>query len=172
VRHHTELLAELLAAGRLSLTSPLSGAVATYHDPCYLGRYNGVYDPPRALIEATGARLAEMGRCRDNSFCCGAGGGRIWMDELGTGERPSDQRIREAMEIPGVTHFVVACPKDVNMYEAAVRATGFGDRLRVVEITELLAEAMDGGDQVLVGEAGPTRQQATTGGSDDHGERL
>jgi Fe-S oxidoreductase len=172
VRHHTELLAELLAAGRLSLTSPLSGAVATYHDPCYLGRYNGVYDPPRALIEATGARLAEMGRCRDNSFCCGAGGGRIWMDELGTGERPSDQRIREAMEVPGVTHFVVACPKDVNMYEAAVRATGFGDRLRVVEITELLAEAMDGGDQVLVGEAGPTLQQATTGGSDDHGERL
>jgi Fe-S oxidoreductase/nitrate reductase gamma subunit len=173
VRHHTELLAELIAQGRLRLPpAALRDVVATYHDPCYLGRYNGVFDPPRTVIEATGARLAEMGRCRDNSFCCGAGGGRIWMDELGTGERPSDQRIREAMEIPGVTHFVVACPKDVTMYEAAVRATGFADRLQVVEITELIAAAIDAGDRVLVGEAAGTLQQATTGGSDDDGERL
>jgi Fe-S oxidoreductase/nitrate reductase gamma subunit len=141
VRHHTELLAELVAAGRLRLDNLQSDAVATYHDPCYLGRYNGVFDPPRTLIGASGARLVEMGRCRDNSFCCGAGGGRIWMDEIGSGERPSDQRIREAMEIDGVTHFVVACPKDVSMYEAAVRATGFNDRLRVIEISELLLTA-------------------------------
>jgi Fe-S oxidoreductase/nitrate reductase gamma subunit len=155
VRHHTELLADLVARRRLRLApGALRGVVATYHDPCYLGRYNGVYDPPRSLIAATGARLVEMGRCRDNALCCGAGGGRIWMDELGTGERPSDQRIREAMEIPGVTHFVVACPKDVNMYEAAVRATGFNDRLRVVEITELLAEAVGGGDEEPAAEAG------------------
>jgi len=183
VRHHTELLAELIAQGRLPLDAGrLREVVATYHDPCYLGRYNGVYDAPRRLITATGARLVEMGRCRDNSLCCGAGGGRIWMDELGTGERPSDQRIREAMEIPGVTHFVVACPKDVNMYEAAVRATGFNDRLKVVEITELLAEAMRGGERELVGEAAPARRDApgepgsalpaTRGGSDDHGEGL
>jgi len=141
VRHHTELLAELVRDGRLPIERPISGLVATYHDPCYLGRYNRVFDPPRALIAAVGGELHDMRRCREDSFCCGAGGGRIWMDELGTGERPSDQRIREAMEIPGVTHFVVACPKDVNMYEAAVLATGFGDRLRVAEITELLAEA-------------------------------
>jgi Fe-S oxidoreductase/nitrate reductase gamma subunit len=171
VRHHTELLAELVAAGRISCGAPLRDAVATYHDPCYLGRYSGVFDPPRTLITATGARLAEMGRCRENSFCCGAGGGRIWMDELGTGERPSDQRIREAMEIPGVTHFVVACPKDVNMYEAAVRATGFGDRLKVVEITELLSAAMCDGPE-LAGVAQPAVTQATTGGSDDDGERV
>jgi Fe-S oxidoreductase/nitrate reductase gamma subunit len=153
VRHHTELLAELVAQGRLRLTASLHDVVATYHDPCYLGRYNGVFDPPRTLISASGARLVEMGRCRDNSFCCGAGGGRIWMDELGDGERPSDQRIREAMVIPGVTHFVVACPKDVTMYEAAVRATGFTEQLRVVEITELVAQAMDGAG--TSGEAGP-----------------
>lgn len=171
VRHHTELLAELVAAGRISLPSPLRDAVATYHDPCYLGRYNGVFDPPRTLITATGARLAEMGRCRDNSFCCGAGGGRIWMDELGTAERPSDQRIREAMQIPGVTHFVVACPKDVNMYEAAVRATGFQDQLKVIEITEMLAVAMCDGPE-LAGTATPALQEATRGGSDDDGERV
>lgn len=141
VRHHTEVLAQLLDHGRLEVHTPLAGVVATYHDPCYLGRYNGVFDPPRRLIEVTGARLVEMGRCRELSFCCGAGGGRIWMDELGTGERPSDQRIHEALAIPGVTHFVVACPKDVTMYEAAVKATGAGDRLRVVEVSELLAEA-------------------------------
>lgn len=142
VRHHTELLAELVRDGRLRIDKPLAGLVATYHDPCYLGRYNGVFDAPRTLITAVGGELHDMRRCRENSFCCGAGGGRIWMDELGTGERPSDQRIREAMEIPGVTHFVVACPKDVNMYEAAVRATGFADRLKVVEISELVAEAV------------------------------
>ncbi|HEY2705281.1 MAG TPA: heterodisulfide reductase-related iron-sulfur binding cluster [Candidatus Dormibacteraeota bacterium] len=171
VRHHTELLADLVTAGRIRIGAGLRDAVATYHDPCYLGRYNGVYDPPRRLISATGARLVEMGRCRDNSLCCGAGGGRIWMDELGTGERPSDQRIREAMEIPGVTHFVVACPKDVNMYEAAVRATGFSDRLRVVEITEMLAEAMLSDVPEPAAEAEPALQ-VTRGGSDDDGEGM
>lgn len=142
VRHHTELLAGLLDAGRLQVPPRFAGVIATYHDPCYLGRYNGVFDPPRRLVEATGARLVEMGRCRENSFCCGAGGGRIWMDELGSGERPSDQRIREAMAIPGVSRFVVACPKDVTMYEAAVKATGAGEQLTVVEVSELLAEAV------------------------------
>jgi hypothetical protein len=93
------------------------------------------------------------------------------MDELGTGERSSDQRIREAMEIPGVTHFVVACPKDVNMYEAAVRATGYSDRLKVIEVTEMLAVAMCEGPE-RGGEAEPALQQATTGGSDDDGERV
>ena len=154
VRHHTELLAELVSNGQLRIDKPITGVVATYHDPCYLGRYNGVLDPPRTLITAVGGELHEMRRCRENSFCCGAGGGRIWMDDLGTAERPSDQRIREAMEIPGVTHFVVSCPKDVNMYEAAVLATGFADRLQVVEITELLAEA--------VGAVPPTEPAATT----------
>ncbi|MEA2670361.1 MAG: hypothetical protein QOG45_581, partial [Chloroflexota bacterium] len=134
-------------------------------------RYNGVFDPPRRLITATGARLVEMGRCRDNSFCCGAGGGRIWMDELGTGERPSDQRIREAMEIPGVTHFVVACPKDVTMYEAAVRATGVSDRLKVIEVTEMLAVALCDGPE-RGARPSPRPSRATTGGSDDDGERV
>jgi Fe-S oxidoreductase/nitrate reductase gamma subunit len=169
VRHHTELLADLVASGRISIEARLDGVVATYHDPCYLGRYNGVFDAPRTLVGAVGARLAEMGRCRDNSFCCGAGGGRIWMDDLGTGERPSDQRIREAMEIPGVTHFVVACPKDVNMYEAAVRATGFADRLQVVEITELVARAsgLDRSGEPVGAAAAAELQGRRAGGADE-----
>ena len=79
VYHYTELLAELVAQGRISLRTPLTGTRVTYHDPCYLARYNRITEAPRKLIEATGAELVEMPRHGTNTFCCGAGGGRIWM---------------------------------------------------------------------------------------------
>ena len=138
VVHHTQLLHELVEAGRLP-RRPSGGIVATYHDPCYLGRYNGRFDAPRAVIDSQGYRLHDMGRCRENSFCCGAGGGRIFMNVRGPEERPSESRIREALAIPGVSVFVVACPKDLVMYTAAVETLGVGDRIRVAEITELFA---------------------------------
>ena len=86
-----------------------SGYRVTYHDPCTLGRYNGVYDPPREVLRRIGCDLVEMPRSRDNSFCCGAGGGRIWMKELSAGgtPRPSEQRIHEAAAIPALERFVV-----------------------------------------------------------------
>ena len=77
----------------------------TYHDPCYLGRYNGVYDAPRRVIEATGCELVEMPRHGDRALCCGAGGGRIWMEEGEVKERPSEARIREAVALDGVDDF-------------------------------------------------------------------
>lgn len=99
VVHHTELLLELLQDGRLATPRPL-GYRVTYHDPCYLGRHNGGYEAPRRLLELLGCELVEMPRNREDSFCCGAGGGQIWMGEPSAParERLSENRIREALE--------------------------------------------------------------------------
>lgn len=137
VFHYTALLVELIATGKLNLLLA-GGARVTYHDPCYLGRYNGGFDAPRDLIRAAGYTLHDMPRCRENSFCCGAGGGRIWQGDDGVTERPSENRIREALSLGDVGHFVVACPKDKVMYTAAVDALGVADKLKVVDIAELI----------------------------------
>jgi Fe-S oxidoreductase len=137
VIHYTQLLLELIETGRLAL-APGQGEVATYHDPCYLGRYNGGFDAPRQIIQRTGYRLHEMERCRENSFCCGAGGGRIWSDDTGVTERPSENRIKEALALGDARYFIVACPKDKVMYTAAVQALGVEDRIEVRDITDLI----------------------------------
>ena len=141
VYHYTELLARLAAQGRLVLGPALAGARVTYHDPCYLARHNGIMDAPRELIAATGAELVEMPRHGADTFCCGAGGGRIWVNEADAGERPSEQRIREAQGLGGIDYFVVTCPKDLTMYTAAAVAVG-GVEFDVVELTELLERAL------------------------------
>ncbi len=141
VLHHTELLLRLLRQGRLGRPRPL-GVRATYHDPCYLGRYNGVFDVPRQLLAAVGAEVVEMPRHREGSFCCGAGGGRIWMgDDLYRGEKPAVQRIREAAAL-GVGLFVVACPKDLAMFQDAVKTAGLEGRMQVRDVAQLVAEAV------------------------------
>ncbi len=137
VVHYTELLVELLDDNRLVLEKA-AGEVVTYHDPCYLGRYNGGFDAPRAIIERAGYTLREMGRCRENSFCCGAGGGRIWSDDSGVAERPSENRIMEALALGDARAFVVACPKDTVMYTAAVQALGVEDRIVVRDVIDLM----------------------------------
>jgi Fe-S oxidoreductase/nitrate reductase gamma subunit len=141
VSHYSEVLLRLIDQGRLTLTGGLAKR-ATYHDPCYLGRYNGVYDAPRKLIGRVGLELVEMPRNREGSFCCGAGGGRIWMDDSKLAERPSENRIAEAMALGGVDYFVVACPKDVTMYEDAVKTSGNEGKIRVRDIAELIEEAL------------------------------
>ncbi len=139
VLHHSQLLLSLFEEGRLSAPKVAKRRV-TYHDPCYLGRYNGEFEAPRKIIGHLGHELVEMKRCRSNSFCCGAGGGRIWMDDSGMTERPSENRIKEALEIEGVDTFVVACPKDKVMYTAAVEALGVEDHLAVLDLIELVTE--------------------------------
>lgn len=141
VLHYTELLDQLITSGQLKFSKKL-GYKVTYHDPCYLGRYNGVYEAPRRIIEATGCQLVEMPRHGDRALCCGAGGGRIWMEEQPVAERPSEARIREAAALDGVQIFVVACPKDVTMYQDAVKTTGYEDRLVVKDLIELVYEAL------------------------------
>jgi Fe-S oxidoreductase/nitrate reductase gamma subunit len=141
VLHYTELLDQLITSGKLKFSKKL-GYKVTYHDPCYLGRYNGVFDPPRRVIQATGCEIIEMPRNRSRSFCCAAGGGRIWMEEGTIKERPSEARIHEAIGLDGVQFFVVACPKDVTMYRDAVKTTGQENRIVVKDIIELVQEAL------------------------------
>jgi Fe-S oxidoreductase len=144
VLHHSELLLDLLESGRLKPAKKL-GYRVTYHDPCMLGRYNGVYDQPRRVLQALGVELVEMPRNRGNSLCCGAGGGRIWMKELRPEgvRRTSEQRIDEAMALGGIDYFVVACPKDVTMYEDAIKTSGHQGKIQLRELSELVLEALD-----------------------------
>jgi Fe-S oxidoreductase len=143
VLHHSQLLLELFESGRLRVRKGL-GYRITYHDPCTLGRYNGIYEEPRRLLELLGCELVEMPRNRDNSFCCGAGGGRIWMKELRdpSVKRPSEDRIDEAVALGGIDYFVVACPKDVTMYEDAIKTSGHAGEIELRELSELVLEAL------------------------------
>lgn len=139
VLHYSELLDDLTTRGALTIAAPLRRRV-TYHDPCYLARYNGLTASPRRVLRALGAEVVEMPRHGRNTFCCGAGGGRLWMTVEGGRERPSENRIREAVAL-GVEEFVVVCPKDVAMFADAARTTGNESRIRVRDLIELVAEA-------------------------------
>jgi len=142
VLHYTELLNEMLQSGRLKPARKLPYKV-TYHDPCYLGRYNGIYDAPRNLLKALGVETVEMERTRDRSFCCGAGGGRIWMEDVSQEkERPADSRVKEAAELQGVDTLVVSCPKDYVMFTDAVKANGLEGKLHIKDIIELVEEVL------------------------------
>jgi Fe-S oxidoreductase len=141
ILHYSELLLKLIQEGKLQLNNPL-GTRVTYHDPCYLGRYNGIYDAPRQVIKAAGCELVEMPRSHDLALCCGAGGGRIWMEEGKVEERPSESRIREAADLGGIQYFVISCPKDYTMYQDAVKTTGYENDIHVKDLIELVAESI------------------------------
>ncbi|MEF8974334.1 MAG: (Fe-S)-binding protein [Haloarcula sp.] len=146
VFHYTQVVADLAESGALGLSGAELDYTVTYHDPCHLGRYNGEFEAPRDLIRATGADLHEMPRNRDDSFCCGGGGGGLWMD-LEEETKPSEERLREALEDTeagaAVEKFVVACPMCMTMYEDGRKTGGYEDDLEIVGVTELLAEAVD-----------------------------
>jgi Fe-S oxidoreductase len=142
VVHYSELLDELFTAQRLTATRPPRGRV-TYHDPCYLGRYNGIYDAPRRVLRAAGAAVIELPRSRQHAYCCGAGGGRNWMEDApAVKERPAESRVREAATLPLVQTLVVACPKELPMFRDAVKTTGLEGRLAVHDLAEIVAEAV------------------------------
>ncbi len=135
VLHHTELLAQLVRDGRLAPQS--DGKEITYHDSCYLARHNDVRAEPRELVAAVG-KPVEMKRSGKQTFCCGAGGAHMWMEERGTGI--NEERVREAAET-GAETLAVACPFCTVMLDDGVRQTG--TKLRVVDVSTLLAESLE-----------------------------
>ncbi len=143
VVHHSELISQLIAEGRIQLdpASDVARGAVTYHDPCYLGRYNKVYDEPRSIVNALpGAELTEMGRNRNQSFCCGGGGGRLFMEET-RGSRINQARVTEALET-GAETLVASCPFCMTMFEDGINGVGANERLVVRDIAELVAAAM------------------------------
>lgn len=139
VKHHTELIKELMDSGQLLARSAPDSRVA-FHDPCYLGRHNGIYDPPRQVIGSLGLKLREPGRTRDNSFCCGAGGGQFWKEEEKGFERVSTRRYRELRET-GAKTVATGCPFCLRMFADEAAKEGESG-LEVSDISEIVARAL------------------------------
>jgi Fe-S oxidoreductase len=131
--HHTQLLNQLVKAGKLKPVNKATNKL-TYHDPCYLGRHNQIYEPPRELLESTGVEVVEMPRNKERSFCCGAGGGRMWMEEkLGT--RINLNRVDEAIAT-GAPEVAVGCPFCRVMVSDGM--TGRGSDVAVLDVAQAL----------------------------------
>jgi Fe-S oxidoreductase len=140
VIHHAQLLSHLLTSGRLSAGNAFTGSV-TYHDPCYLGRHNRVFDEPRSVLDAIpGVTQIEMRRCKEKSFCCGAGGARMWMEEQ-IGERVNLARTDEALTT-GADVVGTACPFCNIMLDDAVKARQRADDVRVLDLSQLVEESL------------------------------
>jgi Fe-S oxidoreductase len=140
VVHITQLLSELIEQGRLEAAGQLPKRVA-YHDPCYLGRHNGIFDPPRKVLQTVpGLELVELPDCRENSLCCGGGGGGIWMDTP-KGERFADLRLAQAKAV-GADVLVTSCPYCISNFEEARLSLDEDDPLVVNDLTEVLHESL------------------------------
>jgi hypothetical protein len=144
VLHHTQLLNRLIRDKKLVPVNPVGGGDITYHDPCYLGRHNKVYDAPRELIGASGAKLTEMPRHADRGLCCGAGGARMWMEEH-IGKRVNQERVEEALDT-GASKIATGCPFCRVMITDGVddvSATRDIEKAEVLDVAQLLLGSLD-----------------------------
>ena len=141
ISHHTELINNLLKEGKLELNQTNDLGKAVFHDSCYLGRYNNIYEAPRKVFaSATGQMPTEMERYHDKSFCCGAGGGRMWMEEP-IGKHINVARVEEALkEDPGT--ICVCCPYCMTMFEDGLKDKNADDRVQVLDLAEIVARAL------------------------------
>jgi len=139
VKHYTQYFADLIDKGKLNFLGRVE-KVVTYQDPCFLGKHNNIYDEPRKIIESVpGVKFLELRMSRTRSVCCEGGGGRMWYDI--PGERLAETRVREAIKL-GAEILVVACPFCLLTFDDAIKTTGNEDRIKVVDIMELVAEAL------------------------------
>lgn len=141
VQHYTQFLAEAIKQGKIKLSKPVKRKVA-YHDPCFLGKRNEVYDAPRQILQAIdGLELVEMKRTRQSSFCCGGGAGRVWTEDAPPEKRPCVDRVKEALEL-NVDTIAAACPFCVTTLEDAIKVLDVENKIAVKDILELLKEAI------------------------------
>ena len=140
VIHHSQFIAELLYQGKIKTTAPRKGKF-TYHDSCYLGRHNDIYNQPRQVLQHVSQfKLVEIARSRQNGFCCGGGGGRFWMEER-IGKRISEMRIEQVMDT-GANVVASACPYCLQMFEDAIKAKEAEEKLKAQDIAELIASSL------------------------------
>jgi Fe-S oxidoreductase len=138
VLHHTQFLQNLLAEGRLKIEGgSFKGKKITYHDSCYLGRANGVYEAPRSLLQSLDADLIEMKRCRTNGLCCGAGGAQMWKEDEPGDKRINVERVEEALET-GASVVAVNCPFCLTMMSDGVKAKDQQERVMVFDLAEMI----------------------------------
>lgn len=140
VKHHTDFINELIRDGKLKVANNGSDSI-TYHDPCYLGRHNGIFDEPRALLQATGAKLTEPGRNRSNSFCCGAGGGQFWKGEEPGKEGVGANRYRELKQT-GAKTVATGCPFCMRMITEETAKEEPEIAMQVMDIAEIVARSV------------------------------
>lgn len=140
VIHHTEFINDMIRSGKLDINEKDYGKLV-FHDSCYLGRYNGIYNPPREILHSiSGKAPIEMDRRNDRSFCCGAGGGRMWMEES-TGKRINVERVEEALKKDPKT-ICVCCPYCMTMFEDGLKDLKAGDRVQIMDVAEILSESL------------------------------
>ncbi len=140
VIHLTQLLFQLLQEGKIEFTKEY-GKKVTYHDPCYLGRHNGIFEEPRGILKKVpGLELAELPESRIDSLCCGGGGGRVWM-ETQKGQRFSDLRMQQAIDV-GAEVLVTACPYCITMFEDSRLTLNVTEKIEVKDITEIVQEVI------------------------------
>ncbi len=141
VQHYSQLLVDLLDGGRLVLPHEVRKKV-TYHDPCFLGKHNQIYDEPRHILRSIpGLEFEDLDRSRERSVCCEGGGGRMWAEGTNIEERLAHQRVRDAVDL-GAEVLAVACPFCLLTLEDAVKILGLDDKIQVMDIMELVAQAM------------------------------
>ena len=141
VVHYTQLIADLIRQGRLKLTNELNSKL-TYHDPCYLGRYNSIYLEPRRILQAIPkAKLEEMERSRDTGFCCGGGGGLMWIEEQPGTTKINQMRLEDVLKT-GAETVVTACPYCLQMFEDSIEHKDIKDSLKARDLVELVEAAM------------------------------
>jgi Fe-S oxidoreductase/nitrate reductase gamma subunit len=142
VVHHTVFIDRLLADGKLRLPEGFDERKLTYHDPCYIGRYNGVYDEPRRVLTVLNSNgVTEMPRHRNKSFCCGGGGGRAWMEEK-IGKRVNQTRMKEALNT-GAEVLAAACPFCITMFDDGIKGVEAEGQMQIEDIAEIVVKALE-----------------------------